>query len=134
MWPHFYFMSAIPITIKASGFRPVSTISALYIHRDLNRMLAGVFVKDNTEYFLISMGDRTVYFPFSDADLTRVLSDRLSLLVFFSSSIRKIQIIPKGNVGLLFLIKVWVNLALGHWTRKPNAYYDWQAHLQTRNS
>jgi hypothetical protein len=97
-------------------------------------MLAGVFVKDNTEYFLISMGDGMVYFPFSDAALTRVLSDRLSLLMFFSCSIRKIRIIPKGNVGLLLFIKVWVTLALGHWTRKPNAYYDWQAHLQTRNS
>jgi hypothetical protein len=97
-------------------------------------MLAGVFVKDNTEYFLISMGNGTVYFPFSDADLTRVLSDRLSLLAFFYRSIRKIQNIPNGNVGLLFLIKVWVNLALGQWTRKPNAYYDWQAHLQSRIS
>jgi hypothetical protein len=97
-------------------------------------MLAGVFVKDNTENFLISMGDGTVYFPFSDADLTRVLSDRLSLLAFCLCSIRKIEIIPKGNVGLLLFIKVWVTLALGQWTRKPNAYYDWQAHLHTRIS
>ena len=134
MWPHFYFMSAIPITIKASGFRPVSTISILYIHQDLNKMLAGDFVKDNTEYFLISSGDGMVYFPFSDADLTRVLSDRLSLLAFFSRSIRKIKIIPKGNVGLYLFIKVWVTLALDQWTRKPNAYYDWQAHLHARIS
>ena len=134
MWPHFYFMSAIPITIKASGFRPVSTISILYIHQDLNKMLAGVFVRDNTEYFLISKGDETVYFPFSDAEVTRVLSDRVSLWAFFSRSIWKMKIIPKGNVGLLLFIMVWVTLALGQWTRKPNAYYDWQSHIQTRNS
>jgi hypothetical protein len=127
-------MTAIPLTIEASGFRPLSMVSILYIHRDLNRMFAGVFVKDNTEYFIISLRNRIVYFPFADTDLTLLLSDRSSLLAFFYRSIRKIQIIPKGNFGSVFLIKIWIDLVLGQWIRKPNAYYDWQAHLHTRIS
>jgi hypothetical protein len=134
MGPHFYIMAAIPSTIKASGFHPISMISILYIHPDLSRMLAGVFVKDNTEYFLICMRNGMVYFPFSNPDLSRLLSDRLSLLAFVFRSRRNLKVIPEGKFGLLLLISVWANLAVGNCIRKPNAYYDWHAHLQTRGS
>ncbi len=126
-------MPAIPDIIIKHGLMPISTISVLFLKKDRNQLFAGVFMKDNQEYFVIHNRLGIMYFELHLLELTKLLRGKKSFWSFISDQSHKIHFKPSKRWKLLYLFLVWTKLKTIAYVPIPNAYYIWHEYLQLKD-
>jgi len=128
-------MSLIPRLFKEFGFDHQFTISVLYLEKNNNTCFAGVYRKEETDYFCISGTNYGfIYFPLDYINMEKLVKNEISLLRLILISRRQLRfsnLYLKNQLATCFTI--FIKCKLKKYNKIPNGYYIWHDYLQNKS-
>lgn len=126
-------MPAIPSILKQLRFEVISLLSALYLTKDGNHLFAGIFIRNQKEYFVICLKDDVIYMDLIPIKLSQVLNNEISLREFIFKSKQHLNIYSSKRSSHGFVLaRLWIHLFLKSFILIPNGFYIWNEYLQSK--
>lgn len=127
-------MSLLPIALNAAGFKQQFTISILYLEKNNNISFAGIFNKEDKDYFCImAYGKEFIYFPFDTIDIERLIKNEMGFFRLILKSRKQIQFSSVNYLVRIFILGyLFLKCGLRQYKTPPNNYYEW--HAYSKNS
>ena len=125
-------MSLLPKGLKGCGFEHRFIISILYLEKNNNACFAGIYNKEQTEYFCImAYGKEFIYFALNTINIERLIKNQMGFIKLIVKSRKQIKFSSdKHIVKCIILVCIFLKCRLIQYKTLPNAYYEWHAYLR----